>query len=76
LFALDGLPTAAYAALDANTDLSNSNWTVRLFAKNLTDKRAYLTSFSFGDLSGAAAVQNEGIVLQPRTLGLEVDYKF
>jgi len=76
LFALDGLPTAAYTALDANTDLSNSNWTFRLFAKNLTDKRAYLTSFSFGDLSGAAAVQNEGIVLQPRTIGLAVDYKF
>jgi iron complex outermembrane recepter protein len=76
LFALDGLPTAAYTALDANTDLSNSNWTFRLFAKNLTDKRAYLTSFSFGDLSGAAAVQNEGIVLQPRTLGLAVDYEF
>src|SRR4051812_25578425 len=76
LFALDGLPTAAYTALDANTALSNSNWTFRLFAKNLTDKRAYLTAFSFGDLSGAAAVQNEGIVLQPRTIGLAVDYKF
>jgi len=75
LTALDGIPTAAYSALDANTDISNSNWTFRLFAKNLTDKRAYLTAFSFADISGAVA-QNEGIVLQPRTIGLAVDYKF
>jgi iron complex outermembrane recepter protein len=76
LLALDGIPTAAYTALDANTDLSNSNWTARLFAKNLTDKRAYLTAFSVADISGAAVVQNEATVLQPRTVGLEVDYRF
>jgi len=75
LLALDGIPTAAYSALDFNTDLSNNHWTVRIFAKNLTDKRAYLTAFSFPDLDGAV-VQNEGTVLQPRTVGLAVDYKF
>jgi len=76
LLDLDGIPTAAYSALDANTGLSNSNWTFRLFAKNLTDKRAYLTAFSFPDLSGGVVVQNEGTVLQPRTIGVTVDYKF
>ncbi|MBS0421735.1 MAG: TonB-dependent receptor plug domain-containing protein [Proteobacteria bacterium] len=76
LFALDGIPTAAYTALDANTDLSNSHWTFRLFAKNLTDKRAYLSAFNIPDISGAVSVQNEATVLQPRTLGLAVDYKF
>src|SRR4051812_22495099 len=67
LFALDGIPTAAYSAVDANTDISNSNWSFRLFAKNLTDKRAYLTAFSFPDINGTV-VQNEGTVLQPRTI--------
>jgi iron complex outermembrane receptor protein len=76
ILALDGIPTAAYGALDLNTGLSDSNWTVRLFAKNVADKRAYLTAFSFADLSGADVVQNEGIVLQPRTVGVTVDYKF
>ncbi len=57
LFALDGIPTAAYSALDANTDLSNSNWTFRLFAKNLTDKRAYLTAFSFPDINGTVGAE-------------------
>ena len=76
LLDLDGIPTAAYSAVDMNTGLSNSNWTFRLFAKNLTDKRAYLTAFSFPDLSGANIVQNEATVLQPRTIGLAVDYKF
>jgi outer membrane receptor protein involved in Fe transport len=75
LTALDGIPTAAYSALDANTDISNSHWTFRIFAKNLTDKRAYLTAFSFPDLNGTV-VQNEGTVLQPRTIGLAVDYEF
>lgn len=75
LTALDGIPTAAYSALDANTDFSNSHWTFRVFGKNLTDKRAYLTAFSFPDISGTV-VQNEGTVLQPRTIGLAVDYEF
>jgi len=76
LLALDGIPTDAYDALDFNSDLSNKNWTVRVFAKNLTDERAYLTAFSFPDITGTAAAQNEGIVLQPRTVGLTVDYRF
>jgi iron complex outermembrane receptor protein len=75
LFALDGIPTSAYDAVDLNLDLSNSHWTLRVFAKNLTDERAYLTAFSFPDLSGTAVVQNEGTVLQPRTVGVTVDYK-
>ena len=76
LFALDGIPTTAYTALDANTDLSNRHWTFRVFAKNLTDKRAYLTAVNIPDITGAEIVQNEATVLQPRTLGLAVDYKF
>ncbi len=75
LNALDGIPTAAYDALDANTDISNSHWTFRLFGQNLADKRAYLAAFSFPDIS-SAVVQNEGTVLQPRTIGLAVDYEF
>jgi outer membrane receptor protein involved in Fe transport len=76
LLDLDGISTDSYNALDFNSDLSSDNWTIRVFARNLTDKRAYLTAFSFPDLSGASVVQNQGIVLQPRTIGLTVDYKF
>jgi iron complex outermembrane receptor protein len=76
LLDLDGIPTDAYNALDFNSDLSSDNWTIRVFARNLTDKRAYLTAFAFPDLSGANVVQNQGIVLQPRTIGLTVDYRF
>ena len=76
LLALDGIATDGYDALDLNADLSDSRLTVRVFAKNVTDKRAYLSAFSFPDLSGAVVVQNEGTVLQPRTVGVSVDYKF
>jgi outer membrane receptor protein involved in Fe transport len=76
LLALDGIETDGYDAVDLTSDLNNKNWTLRLYAKNVTDKRAYLTAFSFPDLSGASVVQNEGTVLQPRTVGLAVDYRF
>ncbi len=76
LLSLDGIPTDAYDALDLDADLGEGGLTVRLFAKNVTDERAYLSAFSFADLSGANVVQNEGTVLQPRTVGLAVDYKF
>jgi iron complex outermembrane receptor protein len=73
---LEGIETDSYNAVDLNSDLSNRHWTLRVFAKNLTDKRAYLTAFSFPDLSGTAVVQNAGTVLQPRTIGMTVDYRF
>jgi iron complex outermembrane recepter protein len=76
LLALEGIETDSYDAIDLNSDLSNQHWTLRVFAKNLTDKRAYLTAFSFPDLSGTAVVQNAGTVLQPRTIGMTVDYRF
>jgi outer membrane receptor protein involved in Fe transport len=76
LLALDGIQTDAYDAVDLNADLSDENWTIRLFARNVTDKRAYLTAFTFPDLSGASAIQTQGIVLEPRTVGLTLEYKF
>jgi iron complex outermembrane recepter protein len=76
LLDLNGIETDAYDAVDLNSDLSNGNFTFSLFAKNLTDERAYLTAFSFPDLSGTTVVQNQGTVLQPRTIGFTVDYRF
>lgn len=66
----------AYGALDLNADVSNGRYTVRLFAKNLTDERVY-TTFN-PTLNGATGqiVQIEGAVLQPRTIGVSVDAKF
>ncbi len=59
-----------YGALDLNASISNTRYTVRLFAKNITDTRSYN---SYAALNGP---QIEGILIQPRTVGLSVDAKF
>lgn len=59
-----------YGALDLNASVQNERYTVRLFAKNITDTRSYN---SYATLGGP---QLEGILLQPRTVGLSVDAKF
>ena len=69
-FALD-----SYAALDLNADISNDRWTVRVFAKNVTDERAYQNIDAFQTLFGTID-HLQGVPIQPRTIGVEVDLKF
>lgn len=67
--------TPSYGALDLNADVSNGRWTVRVYAKNVWDERAYPTVFLNTDLNGNA-VDALGTPIQPRTVGIEVDCKF
>jgi outer membrane receptor protein involved in Fe transport len=60
----------SYTALDLNGGVGNSRYTVGLYVKNVTDKRAYLT------IQNTSTGETEGTVLQPRTIGLSVDVKF
>lgn len=65
----------AYGALDLAADFARGNWTIRLFARNATDRRAYIG----GGLAFDAANVPSGIdasVLQPRTLGVSIDVGF
>ena len=59
-----------YGALDLNASIQNARYTVRLFAKNITDTYSYA---NFNTLGGP---QIGGVLIQPRTLGLAVDAKF
>jgi outer membrane receptor protein involved in Fe transport len=68
--------TPAYGAMDLNADLSNGRWTIRVYAKNVWDERAYPTVFlNFNFLDGSV-VNAIGTPIQPRTVGVEVDCKF
>lgn len=58
----------SYEALDLYAGVSNEHFNIRLFAKNLTDERAYLTINYQPTL--------EGVVLQPRTFGISLDTTF
>ena len=68
-------PLDSYGALDLNADISNDHWTFRVFAKNATDERAYQTIDAFPTLIGTIAYL-QGVPIQPRTVGVEVDFKF
>jgi iron complex outermembrane recepter protein len=74
--AFDARPLPGYGAVDLQASVSNDRYTIRLFAKNLTDRRAYLTynpqvNQAFGNIS-----QIEAAVLQPRVIGVSLDMKF
>ena len=65
-----------YGALDLNASVQNPRYTVRLFAKNITDERTYDTYNGFNSLLTGTPPQVSGILIQPRTVGLAVDAKF
>ena len=58
-----------YGALDLNMEVENGRYTVRFYAKNLTDHRAY-------ENYGPLGPQLEGMLVLPRTLGLAADVRF
>ena len=74
--AFDSRPLPGYGALDLQASVSDDRYTIRLFAKNVTDRRAYLTynpqvNQAFGNIT-----QIEAAVLQPRVVGVSLDVKF
>jgi len=75
---LGGYPTTelpSYTVLDLNAAIARGPLSLKFFARNLTDKRAYLNSnVIVNDYN--TPVQIEHYVLQPRTLGLGFDYAF
>jgi outer membrane receptor protein involved in Fe transport len=70
------LEVPSYWALDLNASMSNEHWTLRAYAKNVTDERGYQ---SVGDVTSAITGETAKLnaaPIQPRTFGLEVDYTF
>ncbi|TWI02674.1 outer membrane receptor protein involved in Fe transport [Luteimonas cucumeris] len=66
----------SYISLDLYAGISNDQWSIRAYMKNATDERAYQT---IADKTNA--LTNEvpfqvGAPIRPRTIGLEVDYRF
>jgi outer membrane receptor protein involved in Fe transport len=66
----------SYAILDLNADLSNDRWTVRLYIKNLTDKRVYTNLTALPNAATGEVTKLNGVPLQPRTIGIGFDAKF
>jgi iron complex outermembrane recepter protein len=56
-----------YDLVDASAAIENERWTVRLFARNLLDERAYINGSGLG---------NYFTIIPPRTIGLSLDARF
>ena len=75
---LGGYPTTglpSYTVLDINAAVVRGPLSLKFFARNLTDNRAGLnTDVIVNDYN--TPVQIENYILQPRTLGVGLDYLF
>lgn len=65
-----------YSVIDANAQVSKGPLTLRVFGRNLADKRAYLNRFVMLDNTIYVPVEIVNKLLQPRTLGIGVSYAF
>ena len=66
----------SYAALDLNAYVANENWTLRGYVKNVTDERGYQTINDITSAVTGATGKLVGAPIQPRTIGIEIDYRF
>jgi iron complex outermembrane receptor protein len=69
------LKNKAYTALDAHLGVSNDRFKVQLYAKNLTDERAYGANTVGVDI-GDNPLYAYSTPIQPRTLGVSLDVTF
>jgi iron complex outermembrane recepter protein len=65
----------SYTVLDLNAGAAKGPLSVKVFARNLTDRRAFLQSNVIVDHTDTP-VQIEHYLLQPRTIGVGFDYTF
>lgn len=65
-----------YSALDLNASVTDGRYTFRVFAKNLTDKRAYSSYNLLTNQATGAVTQINAAIIQPRTIGAAFDVKF
>jgi iron complex outermembrane recepter protein len=70
------IPLKSYTAADLNADISNGRWTVRLFVKNLTDKRVYTNATAIINAADGSIAQVRAVPLTPRTIGIGFDFNF
>lgn len=71
----DVVTAGSYSALDLNASLSGGHWSVRLYARNVTDERGEVSSNMQTDALNQQLYVT-AVPLQPRTIGLALDVTF
>ncbi|MGH8324856.1 MAG: hypothetical protein ACRETD_13840, partial [Steroidobacteraceae bacterium] len=64
----------AYDLVGARFGVETDRWSVLAFVDNLTDKRALLSDT--GSLTTNISILNRVSTIQPRTIGVDLNYKF
>jgi len=72
----ESLELPAYSLLDLNASVSKGPLTLRAFARNLSDSRASRHSHPPGIDPATMIAEWETFVVQPRTIGIGIDYAF
>jgi outer membrane receptor protein involved in Fe transport len=71
-----GLEAAAFGVIDAHLGAKSGGFTIALFAKNLADRRAYLSPVVGEYDALQSPIDAQAAVLQPRTIGVSIDKTF
>lgn len=66
----------SYGVLDFDADVAKDVWTIRFYAKNLTNKHPRLNITDQQNALTGAVASLQSAVLQPRTVGIEIDMQF
>lgn len=66
----------SYYALDLYASIGSNAWTLRSYVRNATDERAYSSIASVSSALTGVTAQWNAVPVQPRTVGVEVDFRF
>lgn len=67
----------SYTSVDLTAEVSSQNTTIRFFVTNLTNKDVYVAAGRTIPGAGAASYRRwNAVMMQPRTVGVSVDYSF
>lgn len=70
-FAIDG-----YNALDLHADVGNHTWSARLFIRNAANSKGYMSIAPMVNGATGATSYLNGVPVQPRTIGIALDYRY
>ncbi|UYB52011.1 TonB-dependent receptor [Xanthomonas sp. AM6] len=66
----------SYRVLDLYAGIGRNNWELRLYANNVTDEDAWSSLTSLDSEVSGTPVQVTAVPIRPRTVGVELDYRF
>lgn len=73
---MNGFTMGSYRSLDLHAGLGNMTWNIRLFVRNAMDEHAFMTVAPIVNALSGEIHHLQGVLLQPRTIGLGLEYRY